>query len=183
MNTSEIDRIPVASLQEHFGIKKTKLYEYLNKCQIQTTRVSGKSYITSSDLDLLDQYHAAVGKSEEEEFLAERFGSQEIERNLTRSANVRELNPIEEETSFAEVREPVQMMQLADGLSNLSPVNRCIAINYLLDFLAKEGVTLDRPALLSLLNKQTMPPSKDGILVWMGYKIERTNRNEWRVCN
>jgi hypothetical protein len=179
-----LDRIPVASLQDRFGIKKTKLYEYLNRCQIQTTRVSGKSYVTTVDLELLDQYHEAVGKGEEEEFLAERFGNQEIEHNLVRSANVRELRSTEEDGElFAEVREPVQMMQLADQLSSLSPVNRCIALNYLLEFLAKERVTLDRPALLSLLNKQTLPPSRDGEFVWMGYRVERTNRNEWRVCN
>lgn len=55
--TVEIDPFPVAALQDRYNLGKQAVYNRIDALDIKTFKQGNKSYITASDVELLDQLH------------------------------------------------------------------------------------------------------------------------------
>jgi hypothetical protein len=56
----EVDRFPVADLQNRYSIKRTALYERLNALSIKPQKLGNKSYVEGEQLQQLDELHTHI---------------------------------------------------------------------------------------------------------------------------
>ncbi|MBW4455727.1 MAG: hypothetical protein KME55_25170 [Nostoc indistinguendum CM1-VF10] len=56
--TVEIDSFPVAALLDRYNLGKQAVYNRIDALDIKTFKQGNKSYITASDVELLDQLAA-----------------------------------------------------------------------------------------------------------------------------
>jgi hypothetical protein len=66
--TVEIDPFPVAALLDRYNLGKQAVYNRIDALDIKTFKQGNKSYITASDVELLDQLHdhiSAGGKMDD----------------------------------------------------------------------------------------------------------------------
>ena len=58
MTETTLDSLPVASLQERYGISRSVLYERINALQISSEKRGNKAYVNAEQIQLLDNLHA-----------------------------------------------------------------------------------------------------------------------------
>ena len=71
MTDVHVDSLPVASLQERYGISRSVLYERINALQISSEKRGNKAYVNAEQIQLLDNLHAFLqGGGSTADFLA-----------------------------------------------------------------------------------------------------------------
>jgi len=58
MTETTLDSLPVASLQQRYGISRSVLYERINALQISSEKRGNKAYVNAEQIELLDNLHA-----------------------------------------------------------------------------------------------------------------------------
>lgn len=62
MNPGEIDRYPVSQLQDRYSLARSAVYKRMQDLRIVPEKVGQRSYITASQLQLMDELHVFINQ-------------------------------------------------------------------------------------------------------------------------
>lgn len=152
--TVEIDPFPVAALLDRYNLGKQAVYNRIDALDIKTFKQGNKSYITASDVELLDQLHdhiSAGGKMDDFKSPLVELVNSPLDRLDTSSRQVDRLLPTTGQPDLA-LGEVVQLVEAiarhlrpADPLQHLKELELAATSGWLLSSSEVEGLIGYKP--------------------------------------
>lgn len=151
--TVEIDPFPVAALQDRYNLGKQAVYNRIDALDIKTFKQGNKSYITASDVELLDQLHdhiSAGGKMDDFKSPLAELVSSPVDRLDTSSRLVDILDtPTGQDTAIGEMIQLVEAiarhLRPAEPLQHLKELELAVTNDWLLSSEEVEGLIGCKP--------------------------------------
>ncbi|MBG1265468.1 hypothetical protein [Nostoc sp. WHI] len=156
--TVEIDPFPVAALLDRYNLGKQAVYNRIDALDIKTFKQGNKSYITASDVELLDQLHdhiSAGGKMDDFKSPKTELVNSPLDRLDTSSRLVDRLDTTTGQPDLA-LGEVVQLVEAiarhlrpAEPLQHLKALEEAAAAGWLLSSSEVEGLIRCKPRVKS----------------------------------
>lgn len=191
MNNTNLDRVGVKQLTDRYKIGRTTLYKRFKDLGIKTQTIGNKSFVDSSQLELLDKLHEHIESGNQTAEFLDMLGIPtrgsdgelypEPDKQLTIIKRTKEDEQIPEQWRIA-----YALTTIADRMTDpLQPLKMQQERLKMLAEIAEQGWLIPTSQMLQLLGLRSTPELIDGWFRRRGFMFVKAGRKgreiEWRV--